>query len=178
MDEPNQHRMSTENLFWCICFEKFPFSGHNLIEAETSKIAEKIRLEFSKWRKHLLRVFSPDIDWFWFYVYGKRRKFPFFFVAEFEWEKKFPRKTRSNTWSLFILGSWQTKNPEKTFWIYDFLVVVVAVLVNFVRPEMKARDVPVVENIISVNYDETGEKWATSRVEGARTLKKVANDKF
>lgn len=61
MDEPNQHRMSTENLFWCICYEKFPFSGHNLIEAETSKIAEKIRLEFSKWRTHLLRVFSPDI---------------------------------------------------------------------------------------------------------------------
>lgn len=34
------------------------------------------------------------------------------------------------------------------------------------RPEMKARDVQqgwvVVENIISVNYDETGEKWATN----------------
>lgn len=40
-----QQKTSFDALYF---FQKFPFSGHNLIEAETSKIAEKIKVRISK----------------------------------------------------------------------------------------------------------------------------------
>lgn len=52
-------------------FQKFPISGHNLIEAETSKIAEKNKVRIFKMADTYLAWFSPYNDWFLVCVWRK-----------------------------------------------------------------------------------------------------------
>lgn len=100
----------------------------------------------------------------------------------------------SSTWSLFLTAN--KKIPRKLFefmtsWV--LCVVVVALYLKFCEAGNEAGDVRQgfgVENIISVNYDETnnpgegGQRAPPSpgkserQMGDTRTLKKVVNDKF
>lgn len=68
-------------------FRKFPFSGHYLIEAETSKIAKKMRLEFPKWRTISCDYFNLKIVGFCFACVRKMKEISFFRPRNFSQKK-------------------------------------------------------------------------------------------